>query len=162
MDVSRFRHTDRIVVARPPEEVYDLVADITGIGKLSPVCVDGEWVAPATAAEAGAQFRGHNKIGEFGWTTTCRVDVAERGREFTFTNLGPDGDVELVRWGYTFAPADGGTEVVESWQVLPAYPDFVLSGTPDADVEARIEGMAGMARDGMKTTLANLKAVAEG
>ena len=113
-------------------------------------------------AEVGAHFLGHNKIGEFGWTTKCRVDAADRGREFTFTNLGPAGETELVRWGYTFAPADGGTEVVESWQVLPAYPDFVLSGAPDADVDARIEGMAGMARDGIAATLANLKTVAEG
>ena len=161
MDVSRFRHTDSITIGRAPEEVYDLVADISGMGRLSPVCVAGEWDDPSTGAAPGAWFTGHNKIGEFEWSTKCRVDVAKRGAEFTFVNCGGAGDVELVQWGYTFAPVDGGTEVVESWQVLPAYPGFVKSGNPDADVEARIEGMATMARDGMAATLANLKQIAE-
>jgi hypothetical protein len=51
--------------------------------------------------------------------------------------------------------------VTESWQVLPAYPDMVTSGDPNADVKARIDGMAQMARDGIRDTLANLKRVAE-
>lgn len=51
--------------------------------------------------------------------------------------------------------------MTETWQVLPAYPDFVAGGDPDIDVDARIEGMAQMARDGIEETLANLKRVAE-
>ena len=81
--------------------------------------------------------------------------------EFTFINHGPNGDAELVRWGYTFEPEGDGTKATESWQVLPAYPDFVRAGDPNLDVKARVEGMAQMARDGIKDTLANLKRVAE-
>src|SRR2546430_9940058 len=56
-------------IGRAPEEVYDLVADISGMGRLSPVCVAGEWDDPSTGAAPGAWFTGHNKIGEFGWST---------------------------------------------------------------------------------------------
>jgi hypothetical protein len=66
-----------------------------------------------------------------------------------------------VRWGYTFEPQGNGTKVTESWQVLPAYPDFVTAGDPNLDVKARIDGMAEMARDGITDTLANLKHAAE-
>ena len=161
MDVSGFSHSDSIVIDRPPEVVYAIVSDVIRIGELSPVCRSGAWDDPAEAGKEGAWFTGHNTIGEFTWDTRCKVVAAEPGREFTFINHGPNGDVELVRWGFTFEPEGGATLATEAWQVLPAYPDFVAAGHPNLDVKARIEGMAQMARDGIKDTLANLKRVAE-
>lgn len=160
MDVSRYHHSDSITIDRSPEHVYAIVADVSRIGELSPVCQSGAWDDPVQAGTEGAWFTGHNAIGEFTWDTRCKVVAADPGREFSFVNHGPDGDVELVRWGYTFEPDGDGTKVTESWQVLPAYPRFVGADDPN-DVEARIDGMAQMARDGIKGTLANLKRVAE-
>jgi carbon monoxide dehydrogenase subunit G len=161
MDVSGYNHSDSITINRPPEDVYAIVSDVTRIGELSPVCQSGAWDDLAQAGKEGAWFTGHNAIGELTWDTHCKVVVAVPGREFTFINHGRSGDAELVRWGYAFEPLGDGTKATESWQVLPAYPDFVSAGDPDLDVEARIEGMAQMARDGIKDTLANLKRVAE-
>lgn len=153
MDLSPYRHVERRTIVASPDALYAVIADPSRMGELSPVCTGGEWI------EEGRTFRGHNAIGEFTWTTTCRVEVAEPGVEFAWVNMGPDGDVELVRWGYTFTPVDGGTEVAESWEMLPAYPDFVRAGKPDAsddDVRARMDGMGAMARDGMAQTLTKL------
>jgi Polyketide cyclase / dehydrase and lipid transport len=100
------------------------------------------------------------RMGEL--SPVCRqVAAAEPGREFTFVNHGREGETKLVRWSYTFASHGDGTVVTESWQVLPAYPDFVLAGNPDADVAASIQGMADLARAGITETLGNLKRVAE-
>jgi uncharacterized protein YndB with AHSA1/START domain len=161
MDVSRFHHSGSITIDRSPDQVYAIVSDVTRMGELSPVCTSGAWDDPAAAGRKGARFTGDNAIGEYSWTTHCEVVTADPGREFTFINRGQDGDVELVRWSYTFEPQGDATLVTESWQVLPAYPDFVRGGDPDVDVEARIEGMAQMAREGITETLANLKRVAE-
>jgi Polyketide cyclase / dehydrase and lipid transport len=161
MDVSGFRHSDSITIDRPSDDVYAIVSDVTRIGELSPVCAGAEWDDPSQAGREGAWFTGHNAIGDFTWDTHCKVVAAEPGREFAFINHGPDGEGELVRWGYKFEPDGDDTKVTESWQVLPAYPDFVRSGDPTIDVEQRIEGMAQMARDGIRDTLANLKRVAE-
>jgi carbon monoxide dehydrogenase subunit G len=161
MDVSGYHHSDSITIERPPADVYAIVSDVTRIGELSPVCQSGAWDDPARAGHEGAWFTGHNAIGDHGWDTHCKVVTADPGREFTFVNHGPNGDVELVRWGYTLEPQGEATVVTESWQVLPAYPDFVSGRDPSVDVEARIEGMAQMARDGIRDTLANLKRVAE-
>jgi len=161
MDVSDYHHSDSITIGRQPEDVYAIVSDVTRIGDLSPVCRSGSWDDPDAAGKEGAWFTGHNAIGEFTWDTHCQVVVAEPGREFTFINHGLSGDAELVRWGYVFEPEGDGTIATESWQVLPAYPDFVRAGDPNLDVTARIEGMAQMARDGIKDTLANLKRIAE-
>jgi hypothetical protein len=161
MDVSRYRHSDSVSVDRPPADVYAIVSDVSRIGELSPVCRSSSWDDPEQAGRAGAWFTGHNAIGDFAWETHCQVAVAAPGREFTFINHGPAGDRELVRWGYTFEPEGSGTRATESWQVLPAYPDYVSGGDANFDVAGRLDGMARMARDGIKDTLANLKRVAE-
>jgi len=161
VDVSRYHHADSITINRPPEDVYAIVSDVTRIGKLSPVCASAAWDDSSQAGKEGAWFTGHNAIGDFSWDTHCQVVAAEPGREFAFINHGPRREVELVRWGYTFEPEGNGTKVTESWQILPAFPDFVRDGDPNLDVEPRIEGMAQMARDGIRDTLANLKRVAE-
>jgi ligand-binding SRPBCC domain-containing protein len=161
MDVSGYHHSDSITVNAPPDAVYAIVSDVTRIGELSPVCKAGAWDDPGQAGKQGAWFTGRNAIGEFEWVTHCKVATAEPGREFSFVNHGPSGEVELVYWGYALEPEGEATKVTETWQVLPAYPDMVLSDNPDADVAARIDGMAQLARDGIRDTLANLKRVAE-
>jgi len=161
MDVSGYHHSDSITIDCAPADAYAVVSDVTRIGELSPVCRSASWKDPAQAGSAGAWFTGHNEIGEITWDTHCQVVTAEPDREFTFVNHGRNGDLELVRWGFTFEPDGDGTLATESWQVLPDYPDFVLAGDPNADVAARIDGMAQMARDGIKDTLANLKRAAE-
>ena len=161
MDVSGYNHSDSITIASPPADVYAIVSDVSRIGELSPVCQSGLWEDAAQAGKEGAWFTGHNVLGSFSWDTHCQVVAATPGREFTFINHGPGHDLQLVRWGYTFEPDGAGTKVTETWQVLPAYPEFVLSGNPEADVTARLDGMAKMARDGINTTLSNLKRIAE-
>ena len=94
-------------------------------------------------------------------TLDARSSPLDQVENFAFVNFGPNGDLALVRWGYTFEEEPDGTRVTESWQVLPAYPDFVSGADETFDVRARIDGMAQMAEDGIKTTLANLKRLAE-
>lgn len=161
MDVSAYNHSDKIRIHSSPADVYAIVSDVTRVGDLSPVCQSGTWDDAAQAGKKGAWFTGHNAIGEFTWDTHCQVVASEPGREFSFVNFGPNGDVELVRWGYTFEEVADGTEVTESWQVLPAYPGFVSGGDESFDIKGRIDGMAQMAREGITTTLANLKRIAE-
>src|SRR5262245_19874354 len=153
MDLSRYAHTESTTVAAPPDAVYDLVADVTRMGEWSPVCTKGEW-----ADDSQRAFVGTNTTPERTWSTHCRIDVAERGREFRFTNRGPEGDAELVRWSYRFAPQDAGTVVTESWQVLDTYSDFIQKLAPGMDVVAYLDGVRGPTAQGMATTLANLKA----
>jgi hypothetical protein len=139
-----------------------MVSDVTRMGELSPVCTSCTWDDESEAGSEGSWFTGHNAIGDITWSTRCQVVAAVPGRDFAFVNHGPEGKAELVRWGYAFEDDEGGTTVTESWQVLPAYPEFVLGHSPDADVAARLDGMAALARDGIRDSLANLKRIAEG
>lgn len=157
MDLTKYQHSETVTVTAPAEEVYDLVADVTRMGQWSPVCTGGVW-----RESDAAWFTGANKSGELEWETQCRVDVAERGQEFTFTNCGFTGDIELVRWSYTFAPTADGCEVTERWEVLPAYPDFIEGLLGGTSAETYLDGVKPTTQEGMANTLANLKAAAEG
>jgi hypothetical protein len=156
MDLTPYRHSESVTVAAAPDAVYDLVADVTRMGEWSPVCKEAAWTD-----DSRQWFTGTNTIPERSWTTTCRVDVAEPGKEFTFVNCGMAGDADLVRWSYTFAPVGDGTEVTESWEVLPAYADFMGRVAPGMDVVAYLDGVKPATQEGMRATLANLKAGAE-
>jgi hypothetical protein len=156
VDLSKYQHSESLTIAASPEVVYDLVSDVTRMGEWSPVCTGGEW-----DDEGHVWFTGSNKNGELEWQTKCRVDVAERGREFTFTNCGFSGDVELVRWSYTFAPVDGGCQVTERWEVLPEYPAFIEKLLPNMTASEYLDTVVSPTRSGMQETLARLKTAAE-
>lgn len=161
MDLAAYQHADSIEIDRPPADVYAIVSDVTRFGDLSPVCSGGAWDDPAAAGTVGAWFTGSNAIGEFTWDTRCEVIEVEPDRRFTFVNHGGDGTRDLVQWGYELEPTGDGTRVTETWRVLDDYPAFVREGAPDADVAARLDGMAEMARTGITETLASLKRIAE-
>ncbi len=100
-------------------------------------------------------------MGEGTWETRCRVVSAERGREFAFVNHGLEGRVPMVRWGFRFTPADaGGTEVTQSWEVLPTYAEGL--GVDEESAVGVLDMMRDLALQGMPDTLAALKADAEG
>ena len=157
MDLTKYQHSDSVTVDAPPDSVYALVADITRMGEFSPVCKSAEWLD-----DEHTTFTGDNVLPEMQWTTTCRVDVAEPGKEFTFTNLGMDGSRELVRWSYTFTPAGAGTNLGEHWEVLPGYADFWSSVAPDSNLEDYLDSVVDRTHTGMAETLANIKQAAEG
>ena len=73
----------------PPDEVWDLVSDVTRIGSYSPETFEAEWLEGATGPAVGAKFRGHVKRNGKGPTywTTCVVTDCVPGAEFAFDVL---------------------------------------------------------------------------
>jgi len=143
-------HSESIVIAATPEALYDVVSDVTRMGQWSPVC-RACWWDEGDGPRAGAWFTGRNSTPDRTWETRSQVAVAERGREFTFLVGG-----SLVRWTYTFAPAEGGTRLTESWEFLPAgIARFAERYGGEAD--AQIADRASAARTGIPATLAAIK-----
>ncbi|TFV87368.1 SRPBCC family protein [Blastococcus sp. CT_GayMR16] len=104
------------VVAAPPEDVYALVADVTRTPEFSPEVVSCRWIGGATGPAVGARFEAVNQ-NESGrtWKNSPVVTVAEPGREFAFARTEPFAGT--IAWHYRFEPADGGTRVVEGYEV---------------------------------------------
>jgi len=153
VELSDLQVSRTIVVAAPPEHVYEIISDVTRIGELSPVCKAAWWDAGSGPREGG-WFTGRNEVeGRDPWERRCEVIIAEPGRAFGWVAGGREEGV--VEWTYRFRPVEQGTEVEESWTILRmverlrALGDDVLT-TMKANTESGIEA-----------TLASLKRVAE-
>ncbi|HVT21210.1 MAG TPA: SRPBCC family protein [Mycobacteriales bacterium] len=145
---------ERIHVNAPPQTVWDLLSDVERMGEWSPECYRVAWLDGASPpAKPGARFKGSNKWGPVRWSMTCEVKTADPGREISWTTI--QGERELVTWTYRLEPNDGGTDVVESFDVhwLPLGPrifeDYLM-------VNRDKHRSAGMA-----ATLQRIKAAAE-
>jgi uncharacterized protein YndB with AHSA1/START domain len=141
-------------MAAPPERIWELVSDVTRIGRYSPETFEAEWLEGATGPAVGAKFRGHVKRNGKGPTywTTCTVVASEPGREFAF-GVGPS-DKPLNVWRYRIEPAGDGADVTESFTLRPqlglrVY--WALLGWARGRTN----------RNGMRTTLERVKAEVE-
>jgi Polyketide cyclase / dehydrase and lipid transport len=157
--VPDLSHAESVVVAASAEALYDLVSDVTRTGEWSPVCTACWWdegAGPGVGGPAvGAWFTGRNVTPERTWETRSQVVAADRGREFAFV-VG-DG---WVRWGYTFAPAEGGTLLTERWDFLPAgIARFAERYGEDA--QHQIDDRTRAAHEGIPATLAAIRRIAE-
>jgi hypothetical protein len=141
-------------IAADPRRVYDLVADLPQMGRLSPENTGGRWIRGANGPAVGARFRGTNRAGWRRWSTTCEVTAAEPGRCFAFeVTYGP---VPIASWSYDFEAQGETTRVTERWQDRRPHWMESLSGP--------IMGVADRAahnRDNMQQTLSALKDAAE-
>ena len=149
--------TDSVTVhmQATPDQVWDLLSDVTKIGRYSPETFEAEWIDGATGPAIGAKFRGHlkrNGIGPIYWTH-CIVTVADPGREFTF-GVTPKGDKPLSFWGYRLEAAGDGTDVTETFELEPVLflrVYWALMGWSRGKTN----------RNGMRTTLERIKAEVE-
>lgn len=108
-------------MAAPPERVWELVSDVTQIGRYSPETFEAVWIDGATGPAVGAKFRGHVRRNERGpvYWTTCTVVESEPGREFAF-GVG-NGDTPLNVWRYRLKPVGDTTDVTESFELVDRF-----------------------------------------
>ncbi|MBJ8346540.1 SRPBCC family protein [Antrihabitans sp. YC2-6] len=149
------RDSVTVNMSATPDQVWDLVSDVTRIGEFSPETFEAEWRGKATGPALGAKFRGHvkrNQVGPIYWTT-CKVVACEPGREFAFVVLGPGG-ITVNKWGYRLEERNGGTDVTEF---------FELAGVLPLRLYWAVLGWARGKRnhDDMLTTLNRIKKVVE-
>jgi hypothetical protein len=138
-----------------PEHLYDIIADISSMPKLSPEIVRCEWLDGANEAVPGARFKATNRV-RITWNNKPIIDVADRGREIAWSRTEIGGGTLL--WTYHFEPEGRGTRVTESYEVtkpLNRIGWFLIeriAGRKDRRSDLRI---------GMQQTLDRLRALAE-
>ncbi len=153
--MDALRESGSIVIARSADELYDIVSDVTRMGGWSPVC-KACWWDEGAGPRVGAMFTGRNELPDRTWETRSEVVAADRGREFAYVVQATG-----TRWGYAFAPVDGGTELTESWE----FPATAIAGFQERfgdDADNQIEQRRDLARTGIAATLAAIKQDAEG
>jgi Polyketide cyclase / dehydrase and lipid transport len=153
VELSDLQVSRKIVVAASPEHLYEIIADVTRIGELSPVC-KAAWWDEGSGPREGGWFTGRNEVeGRDPWERHCEIITAEPGRAFGWVAGGRAEGV--AEWSYRFRPVEQGTEVEESWRILRMVDRLRALGD---DV---LNGMKTNTESGIESTLANLKRVAE-
>jgi Polyketide cyclase / dehydrase and lipid transport len=150
------RQSDSIFISRSPEEVYDMIADVSRMGEWSPICT-ACWWDDGDGPRVGAKFTGKNELAERTWETRSEVVAADRGREFAWVVAEPP---TRARWGYSFVAVDGGTEVTETWELPPQGSAFFEKKFGDAAAK-EIGIRSEWAKEGIAATLAAIKGAAE-
>jgi len=145
---------DSILVARPAEQVWDVVSDVTRTGQWSPIC-RACWWDEGGGPRVGAWFTGRNETPDRTWETRARVTVADPGRAFAF-EVG-DG---LVRWAWLLEPQPAGTLVTQSWEFLPPGLEL-FAKRYGADAQAQIAERTAAAHAGIPVSLRAVKHLAE-
>ncbi len=136
-----------------PMTLYDLVSDVTRMGEWSPENIGGEW-QDGGSGKAGDRYIGHNQAGDRSWSVPVMVTVADRGKCFEFVTRPDEGP--YVRWTYRLEPSGSGTRVTEVWDVEQLPPALQSLTQEQLDERSR------NTEAGMATTLAAIKATAEG
>ena len=142
------------VVAVPPQQLYDLVSDVTRTGEWSPTCAACWWDEGAGPA-VGSWFTGRNVTPARTWETRSQVVAADPGREFSWLVGG-----KLVRWSYLLEPVEGGTRLTEAWEFLPAGL-ALFEERYGEDAAAQVAERTEAAHRGIPVTLARIKEIAE-
>lgn len=146
-----------IDIAASPDQVYELVSDITRMGGWSPECYQCAWSKGAIGPAKGARFKAKNK-GRRGpsWGNSPVVTAAEPGKQFAFNRSGPG--IGSYTWRYVMEPTPTGTRVTESFDAErplgSAMTWLTMKWTGSSDRDADL-------REGMLTTLSRIKAAAE-
>ena len=152
--MRELRHSASITVAASPDAVYDLVSDVTRTGEWSPICAACWWDEGASG-QVGDRFTGRNVTPTRTWETRSQVVVADRPREFAF-----EVGASYVRWAFTMTPVDGGTELTEWWEFLPAGQAMFVERYGDA-ADEQIAQRTRDAHEGVPASLAAIKRIAE-
>lgn len=152
--METLRHQDLIVINASPNEVYDLVSDVTRTGEWSPICKKCSWIK-GTGPEVGARFSGVNERKGFTWESESEVIVADRGKELAW--MVADG---MARWSYRIKPVATGSELTETWEFLPEGIATFHERFGDK-AQKIIDARTRDAHEGIPVTLQRIKAILE-
>lgn len=144
---------ESVTINAPVERVWELVTDITKMGRFSPGNTGGKWLGGATGPAVGAKFIGFNKRGFARWATRCTVTECEAPNRFAFQVTENN-----MQWGWRLEPAESGTRLTQ-WRNRVKEPAAPIRIAANLLFRGNLESEMA---DGMRKTLEKVKAVAEG
>jgi uncharacterized protein YndB with AHSA1/START domain len=144
-------------IAAPVERVWVLVTDVDLPARFSREFQGGEWLDDPAE---GARFRGHNRIGEVEWTTTCTVVDFRPGEAFSWAVESVDEPVAV--WGYTLERCDDGVllRMHATMGHAPSAPRAAAAADPEHAGEIIARRLRQWTRN-MSATVEGIKGLAE-
>ena len=144
----------QVDIDAPPSKVWAPISEISDFRRMpqwSPQC---RWMKPFGPLRRGTRTLNLNRRNRLFWPTTCTVVEIIPEQKLAFRV-----DLSRAIWSYELAPNGQGTRVTES-----RHAENGLSALSNMSVNAFLGGITNFERElveGMKTSLANIKAAAE-
>ncbi len=157
VDAPLYHGSAEILIQAPPHKVYELVSSLERMGEWSPECYRCEWLSETEGPTVGTRFKGWSRRGLMKWATTCRIITAEPNQELAWEVIEPSGRV-ATRWRYRFETSDGGSKLVESFEVL--HVPFMVKLIQLLFMGGE-SGRTASRQNGMRQTLERIKAAVE-
>ena len=160
MLISDLPGVDVVVdVGASPASVWELVADINTPALFSSEFLRAEWV-DASAPLVGSQFRGHNRRGEFEWSTLCTAVEFEPPRVFAWAVEYLDAPV--ATWTFEVESQGNGTSLRMRARLGPGRSGLTMAVEANPEKEHRIvERRMQEWRHNMTATIEGIKGLVE-
>lgn len=142
----------QIDIDAPPAKVWALISDLRRMPEWSPQC---RWMRQFGPLRPGTHTLNFNRHNRLFWPTTCTVVEVVPEKKLAFRV-----DSNRSIWSYELEPNGEGTRVTES-----RHAENGVTAFSNISVKAFLGGNTTFERElveGMNTSLANIKATAEG
>lgn len=108
--------TVKVEASASPEQVWEVLTDVTRVGEWSHECQGAQWLT-GEGATVGARFRGRNRAGVMRWSRACTITEVEPTKRLVYrTKGGVFGDA--TEWTFDLEATAGGCRVVQRYKVL--------------------------------------------
>jgi hypothetical protein len=112
------------LTAATPEQVWSVIADVTRVGEWSHECRRASWLGGATTAAVGARYTGGNRVGRTRWSRQNEIITADAPHELAWRTVPSPTYRDSTEWRIRLEPHDGGTRIVQTFEVLKLNPVF--------------------------------------
>ena len=153
--------TESVDIAAPPGRVWALVSDFSRHPELAGPKSITKKVDFTGPPRAGDRFVAHERFGPQKFDAPSDITVVEENRDLSWESFPPmkdanRGDGGKVLWSYHLEPQGAGTRLTHCMQVLEPR-----KGVLPLKVMYAVFRLPRKQREGVLTTLANIKAAAE-
>ncbi|MGX9792676.1 SRPBCC family protein [Mycobacterium sp. MMS18-G62] len=135
-----------------PDSVWSVISDLKRMPEWSPQC---RWMRVLGTLREGAYTINMNRQGHKFWPTASKVDRYEPGRAIAFRTLTNDSV-----WLFEITATETGSKLIER-RLVPQDGTSWFSKTIVAHILGGEDSFDDEMLDGMKTTLAKIKAAVE-
>ncbi len=111
-----------VEVDATPEQVWNLLTDITRAGEWSHETQGGEWLDGADGPVVGARFQGRNQSGRSKWRRQCEVVAADAPRTISWRTVPTALYRDSTIWTYELEPTDIGCRITQRFEVVKLGP----------------------------------------
>jgi uncharacterized protein YndB with AHSA1/START domain len=105
-----------------PDAVWTVLSDPSRIGEWSHETREGVWLDGATGARPGARFRAKNRAGRSRWQRVSEIAEVDAPHVFAWRTVPTAVYRDSTLWRVTLEPDDGGTRIVQTFDVLHISP----------------------------------------